>query len=175
MNDETLLDRYLSDSLRLLRQAAIVLPRRATASIYHHEGATSVYQTGALFIKVVDRDYCKSYVVMQAHQRYPDHYHRIKTESMYVLWGELTVALDGTEHRLGPGEIIHIERGQDHAFYTERGTVFEEISTTYVPNDSVYLDETIRKAPYSVRRSLLNETQWEELLRHAEGESVFHL
>lgn len=162
---QSILDRYIADSLRLLRQAGAVLPKKAKASIYHHTGLERIYETGAMFLNIVDRDYCKSYVVMQKDQRYPDHYHKIKTESMYVLYGELIIQLDGTEHRLQPGEILHIERGQDHSFFTGTGTVFEEISTTYVPNDSVYLDETIRNAGYAFRRTVLSEQQWEEAVQ----------
>ena len=162
---QDILNRYVEDSLRLLRRAGIVFPKQAKVSLYHHAGLERIAEIGAAFINIVDRDYCKSYVLMQPGQRYPDHYHKIKTESMYVLYGELVIRLDGVEHRLQPGEILHIERGQDHSFHTETGAVFEEISTTYVPNDSVYLEETIRRAPYSFRRTVLNEQQWEEAVR----------
>lgn len=168
-DSNAILKRYIDDSLKLLRKANIVLPKRAKVSIYHHAGIEAVYKTGAMFIKVVERDYCKSYVVMQRGQVYPTHYHKIKTESMYVLHGELTIRLDNTAQRLYPGEILHIERGQDHSFYTETGAVFEEISTMYMPNDSVYLDEEIRSAPYVFRRTVLNEKKWEEILQNAEG------
>ena len=166
------LKNYVSDSLKLLKRAAVVLPKKAKACIYHHHGIDNIYQVGAMFINVVDRDYCKSIVVMQKDQHYPEHYHKIKTESMYVHYGELVVVVDKIEHRLLPGEIIHIERGQDHSFYTVTGTVFEEISTMYIANDSVYQDEAIRKALYSFRRTVINEIKWEEIIRNAEGESI---
>ena len=162
-----LLNRYVSDTLNLLRKASIVLPKKANANIYHHEGVEHVYQTGAMFINVVNRDYCKSIVVMQKKQSYPNHYHMIKTESMYVHYGELVVVIEDKKNRLQPGEIIHVERGQDHYFYTETGVVFEEISTMYMRNDSVYTDEFIRNEPYSFRRTVLNEKQWEEIIGYA--------
>ncbi len=163
-----ILTQYIEDSMALLRTANIVLPQRAKANVYHHAGVESIYRIGAMFINVVERDYCKSFVVMQAGQSYPSHFHRIKTESMYALYGVLTITIDGVEHILHPGEILHIERGQDHAFYTETGAVFEEISTTYILNDSVYLDAHIRQSPYTYRRTVINEQQWEVMI-HAEG------
>ena len=165
--EDNVLNQYINDSLDILREASVVLPRIAKANIYHHTGISNIYQIGAMFINVVDRDYCKSIVVMQKGQDYPNHYHKIKTESMFVLYGELVVVIEGEEHLLKPGEIIHVERGQDHSFYTKTGTVFEEISTMYVRNDSVYLDEQIRNASYSFRRTVINEKQWEEIINHA--------
>ena len=164
---DNILNLYIKDSLDLLHEGSVVLPKTAKVNIYHHTGIQNIYQVGAMFINVVDRDYCKSIVVMQKGQDYPNHYHKIKTESMYVLYGELVVVIEGTEHLLKPGEIIHVERGQDHSFYTKTGVVFEEISTMYVRNDSVYLEEQIRNAPYSFRRTVLNEKQWEEVIDRA--------
>ncbi len=161
------LKKYVNDSLHLLHEGSVVLPRKAKVSIYHHTGISNIFNVGAMFINVVDRDYCKSIVVMQKGQDYPNHYHRIKTESMYVLYGELVVVIEGVAHLLKPGEIVHVERGQDHSFYTKTGVVFEEISTMYIRNDSVYLDEHIRNAPYSYRRTVLNEQQWEEVINNA--------
>ena len=167
MNMDERLEHYLADCLDLLRRGGIVLPRQARVTFYHHEGLPELEKTGALFLNIVDRDYCKSYVVMKKGQRYPSHYHQIKTESFYMLWGQLRVELDGTEHRLEPGDLLSIERGQDHAFSTDTGAVFEEISTRYVPNDSVYLEERIRRAPYSFRRTVLTQQQWEEARQNA--------
>lgn len=164
-DSKDILAQYVADSLALFREANIVLPKKAKANIYHHAGVDLVYQIGALFVNVVDRDYCKSFVVMQKGQRYPVHYHRLKTESMYALYGELIITIDGIDHILNPGEIFHIDRGQDHAFFTKTGTVFEEISTRYMPNDSVYMEEAIRDAPYSYRKTVLNEEKWEAIIR----------
>jgi len=161
------LDEFVDYSLGLLKTAHIVLPKQAKVNIYHHKGTEKLMQVGAMFINVVNRDYCKSLVVMKDGQQYPSHYHRIKTESFYVLYGELIVTVDGVEHRIQPGEMLHIERGQDHSFSTETGTAFEEISTMYVPNDSVYLDESIAAKSYAERRTTLTAEQWKEIIQNA--------
>ena len=142
---------------------------KATVNVYHHGGWDKVYQIGALFINVINKDYCKSFVVMQKNQDYPVHYHKIKSETFYVLYGELILTIDGKEIRLHPGEMESIERGQDHSFRTEIGVVFEEISTMYMPNDSIYVDEEIARNNYHLRRTTLTQEDWEEVIKDVKG------
>jgi len=42
------------------------------------------------------------------------HYHRVATELYYVLEGEGTVLLDGQEHAVKKGSIVHIPPGVVH-------------------------------------------------------------
>ena len=163
LNDKILVE-YLNDSLNIFKNSGLVLPKYATVNIYHHKGKNFVYETGALFINVINRDYCKNFVVMLAGQNYPNHYHIQKTESCYVLHGDFFVNLDGVTHNLLPGELISIDKRQNHSFGSKNGVVFEELSTTYVLNDSIYLDEKIKNASYSVRRTTLTSEDWSEII-----------
>lgn len=43
------------------------------------------------------------------------HYHRRSTELYYVLAGEGTVTLDGVEHAVRPGSLVHIPPGVVHS------------------------------------------------------------
>ena len=43
-----------------------------------------------------------------------EHFHRRAAEIYYVLGGEGTVVLDGTEHSVEPGSIVHIPPGVVH-------------------------------------------------------------
>lgn len=171
MNDITdkqrIIDEYLRAALEQMKSAHVVLPKVATANIYHHLGADKLMKVGAMFINVVNRDYCKSIVVMLPGQKYPDHYHRIKTESFYVLSGVLDVVIDGEEFSVEAGEMLHVDRGQDHSFSTREGTVFEEISTMYVPNDSIYLDSSIAARGYDQRRTTITSDKWKEIIKNA--------
>lgn len=153
----------LHKALCVMRGAKIVLPKSAEVNIYHHCGKDRFEQTGAVFINIVNRDYCKSYVIMLPGQRYPCHYHKIKTESFYVLYGILNVEADGRVHKLMEGEMLHIERGMEHAFWSDTGTVFEEISTNYTRNDSFYMNEEIQKTSYAQRRTVIEPEEWKEV------------
>jgi mannose-6-phosphate isomerase-like protein (cupin superfamily) len=43
-----------------------------------------------------------------------EHYHRVATELYYVLEGEGTVRLDGVEHAVRKGSLVHIPPGVVH-------------------------------------------------------------
>ena len=156
---------YFEQALLLMQEAKVTFPIEATANIYHHAGRENINDVGALFLNVVNKEYCKSYVVMLPGQRYPNHYHKIKSESYYILHNELIVNINGEEKVVSEGEIIHVERGDDHFFYTKNGVVFEELSTMYVPNDSIYLEENVKKTTYAERRTTLNSEEWKEYMR----------
>lgn len=162
MNDGKL-QQCLEDALSVLENAKIVFPAEATVNVYHHCGVENFAKMGAVFINIVNRSYCKSYVIMLPNQRYPKHFHKIKTESFYILYGTLNVKLDGELYRLNAGQMLHIERGQDHEFWAETEVVFEEISTLYMPNDSFYIDTDIRQSSYVQRRTTILPEEWKEI------------
>lgn len=156
---------HLKEAFSILDKAHIVFPKEATVKIYHHRGRDHFVEMGAVFINVVNRDYCKSYVIMLPGQRYPYHYHKIKMESFYILFGTLKVEINAVVHPLDAGEMIHIERGEDHAFWSDGGVVFEELSTNYTQNDSFYLEDAIQKTTYAQRRTLLTAEEWRAVCR----------
>lgn len=153
----------LQESLLVLENARIVFPAEATVNIYHHCGMENFTQIGAVFINIVNRSYCKSYVIMLPGQRYPKHYHKIKVESFYVLYGTLSVKLNDKVYRLSAGEMLNIDRGQDHEFWSETEVVFEEISTLYTSNDSFYANPDISKTSYAQRRTTISPKEWKEI------------
>lgn len=157
------LGEYVQDVLSVLEKANIVFPAKATVNVYHHCGVEYFTKMGAVFINIVNRSYCKSYVIMIPGQKYPKHYHKIKTESFYVLYGTLNVRLNDKMYQLKAGEMLHIERGQDHEFWTDTEVVFEEISTPYMPNDSFYADPNIGCASYAQRRTTISSEEWKEI------------
>lgn len=156
---------YLYKALMILCKANIVFPKEATVSIYHHAGEEQFDKVGAVFINIVNRAYCKSYVIMLPNQRYPGHYHKIKMESFYILYGTLGIEVNGTLHHLEAGEMLHVERGEDHSFWSDEGVVFEEISTNYTKNDSFYLDPEIQRTTYAKRRTVITSEEWEGICR----------
>jgi len=95
-------------------------------------GIENFTETGAVFICVIQHDYCKFIVIMMPGQKYPLHYHRIKDESFFVLYGDLTITIEDNVHVLSKGDILNVPRRFTHSFATKNGCVFEEISTAYL-------------------------------------------
>ena len=128
----------------LLLTSGVVLPKQGEVKLYHHKGIDRFNEVGAVFISVIQNDYCKFIVAMLGGQSYPVHYHRIKDESYFVLYGDLEVTIEDETSHLERGDVINVPRRFTHSFSTERGCVFEEVSTAYLNNDSVYSDASIR-------------------------------
>jgi N-acetylneuraminate synthase len=138
-----------------IRESHVVLPNKGEVKLYHHSGFENFTSVGAAFINVIQHDYCKFIVVMLPNQTYPLHFHRIKDESYFILSGDLNVVVEEDEHTLLKGDILNVPRRFTHSFKTKNGCVFEEISTAYLDNDSVYDDKRIQQAPKSFRTTVL--------------------
>lgn len=128
----------------LIKESHVVLPKQGEIKLYHHKGIENFASIGAVFISVIQHDYCKFIVVMLKGQTYPLHYHRIKEESYFILYGDLKVNIEEETVELSKGDLVNVPRRYSHSFSTANGCVFEEVSTAYLNNDSVYDDPNIK-------------------------------
>jgi N-acetylneuraminate synthase len=79
--------------------------------------------------------------------------HKRKEETFLVLWGSLHIEVEGRHKVLQPGDTLLVLPGVWHRFWTDTGCVFEELSTTHWPNDSVYRDPAINKLTTEQRKT----------------------
>lgn len=140
--------KIIVETRKLLEKAKIILPDQLDIEISHHYGVDNFYKHGAVIINCVNRDYCKKLIVLFPKQSHPSHFHKKKEETFQVLYGDMRIALAGQKRDCKPGDIVLVERGVKHNFSTEKGVIFEEISTTHFKNDSFYDDEKIKKNEY---------------------------
>lgn len=156
MGMETLnLDGIVKNIKDLLKESHVVLPKKGEAKLYHHKGIENFMSVGALFISVIQHDYCKFIVVMLKGQAYPSHYHRIKDETYFILHGDLKVIIEDETTSIHRGDIINVPRRFTHSFSTKNGCVFEEISTAYLNRDSVYEDKDITNISTAKKLTIL--------------------
>lgn len=145
----------IHDAKGMLHEARIVLGKDDEIELSHHYGVERFRQIGALIVNVINREYCKKYVIVLPGQRHPNHRHRIKEETFFVLWGDLTITLNGDTRTLQPGDKLLIERGSWHSFHTEKGCIVEEVSTTHQVGDSEYEDNAISALDISQRKTII--------------------
>ena len=138
----------------LLKKSMVVVPDGAKLEISHHYGLERLNEYGTTMITVVNRAYCKKLIVVLPGQRHPTQYHKVKEETFHVLYGDLTLELDGVSQTCSPGAGVLVACGVHHGFHSETGAVFEEISSTHSTDDSFYLDPAIALNPQ--RKSFLN-------------------
>ena len=127
----------------MLEKARVVLPNKVSFEISHHYGLDKFDEIGAVIINCANIQYCKKIIVMFAGQQHPAHKHKIKEETFRVIYGDMTISVDGITENFKVGDKKLVKIGNLHSFSTQNGVVFEETSTQNVSNDSYYEDEAI--------------------------------
>ena len=132
------IEKILEKTRDLIILAGTSLSPDIDIEISHHYGIDKFLDYGAVLIPLINREYAKKLVVMFENQTHPEHFHKLKEESFVVLTGKLEVNLDGQTRILLPGDILLIPRLARHSMLAIKDTVFEEISSTNMTNDSYY-------------------------------------
>lgn len=145
----------IHDVKGMLYEAKIVVGPEFELELSHHYGLEHFRHYGATIINIINRKYCKKLIVVLPGQQHPVHYHKIKEESFQVLYGTLTLTLNGITRDIHAGEVVTVEQCMPHAFTSKGGCVFEEVSTTHVLNDSYYEDEKIKELDIMMRKTIL--------------------
>ena len=140
----------------LLNEARIILNSEFEVEYSHHYGIEKFLETGAVIINCINREYCKKIIVQLPGQKHPSHFHKRKEETFQVLYGNLTVYIDGHKRELSPGETCLVQPGVWHNFETDNGCIFEEVSTTHYNNDSYYKDKKINNMSRSDRKTIVD-------------------
>ncbi len=130
---------------QMLADANVVVPGMATLEISHHYGLDRFEEVGCTIINVINREYCKKYIVLFPGQSHPEQYHKVKEETFVIVHGDVRLTLDGVEAKGRRGDIVTVKRGTRHRFASEGGAVIEEISSTHYRDDSYYSDEAITR------------------------------
>ena len=147
----------IHEAKAILNEARVTLNYNFDVEYSHHYGLKKFREVGAIIINCINRDYCKKVIVQLPKQSHPSHFHKHKEETFHILHGVLYIELDNKHQRiLHPGETILVQPGVWHRFWTEKGVVFEEISTTHYNDDSYYRDKSITKAPRSKRKTVVD-------------------
>jgi len=138
----------------MINNARIKVNPESSVELSHHYGIERLREFGAVIVNCINNDeYCKKYVILLPSQKHPYHFHKKKKETFQVLYGTMELEIDGNVHKLKPGDILDVERGQWHKFSSGDGVIFEEVSTTSYPNDSFYEDERISLLPRNERKT----------------------
>lgn len=139
----------------LLSETNIVLSNNYTVELNHHYGIENYNRFGCLIVNLVNREYCKKLIVVFPGQHHPEQKHLKKEETFHILHGDLNLTLNGITQKISKGDIVTIERGVLHSFYSDNGAVIEEVSTTHLVNDSYYTDPLIAEQDPMQRKTVL--------------------
>ncbi len=143
-------------------ESHIAFPLKMDLELSHHYGIERFEEWGATILNCINREYCKKLIILLPGQKHPSHYHEKKEETFQVLHGEMNLTVGGEEKLLLAGDMQTVERMVPHNFSSEKGCVFEEISTRHYKDDSFYEDKEItenknRKTEMTFWSDWLNE------------------
>lgn len=127
----------------MILKSGVVVPGQAELEISHHLGIDRFEEIGATLINLVNREYCKKLIVLLPGQSHPEHCHNVKEETFLVVYGDISINLNGIAKECKPGDLLVVERGTKHSFCSKNGAIMEEISSTHHKNDSYYTDPSI--------------------------------
>ena len=148
----------IHDAKGMLYEAGIALGNDFEVELSHHYGMQHFRTNGAIIINIINREYCKKYIIVLPGQQHPSHAHRIKEETFQVLYGDLEVQMEGeVEKKLRPGDIQTVLRGEYHSFSSVNGAIFEEVSTQHMKSDSYYKDPEVNKLDPIERKTFLKK------------------
>ncbi len=147
----------IHDAKGMLYEAGIALGNDFEVEISHHYGMQHFRKNGAIIINIINREYCKKYIIVLPGQSHPMHAHKVKEETFQVLYGDLYIEIEGEKKLLHPGDIQTVMRGDMHAFSSRTGAIFEEVSTRHTKSDSYYADPVIAAQDPMERKTYLKK------------------
>jgi len=163
-NDMMRIQRWIIEVMKILKKSNVVIPYDSTCELSHHYGLEHFKEVGVTMINCINREYCKKILVVLPGQSHPFHYHKEKEETFTVIYGSLKTNCDGELRTVKTGESMVVERGVNHAFSSDEGCVFEEISTTHHQEDSYYQDQdkfvNPRKTKVYITKEMLDNMAW---------------
>ena len=128
-----------------LRNSGVILPKNPRLEISFHYGIDKFSKFGLTMINVINDKYCKKLLILLPGQKHPAQYHRIKKESFFILHGTVNVKINKKKILLKSGTLLTINPKEVHEFYSSKGAIIEELSTTSIKSDSYYIDDKINK------------------------------
>jgi sialic acid synthase SpsE/quercetin dioxygenase-like cupin family protein len=149
------LDRFVQRIRGIATEAHVDIPDDELLEISHHFGVNELWNFGCCIVNVLNRSYCKKLILMAAGQEHPEQLHRVKEETLRVVFGEIEFELNGALHRLKRGQSIIVEANAKHRFKALEDSVIEELSTTSLPEDSYYTDPRISSRPRTARKTMV--------------------
>ena len=159
--EKTELDDYhyirniIHEAKGMLSEANIVLNNLSQIELSHHYGINKFREKGILIVNLINREYCKKIIVIFPGQHHPEQFHLKKEETFHVLHGKLGICLNGINNDISKSDIVTIDRGVKHSFWSDSGAIIEEISTTHYRDDSFYTDPVIAEQDPMSRKTII--------------------
>jgi N-acetylneuraminate synthase len=87
--------------------------------------------------------YCGKFLFLFDGQTCPEHFHRMKHETFYILRGRVRMIADGRERVMKPGDRLVMPPGVKHVFSGDGDALILEVSMPSIRGDNFFTDKRI--------------------------------
>jgi len=109
-------------------------------------GLGDYYRTGLIEYWVaneIEAGYCGKFLFLFAGQTCPEHQHRTKLETFYILRGKVRMQYDHREWEMVPGDVLRVETNHPHQFRAAGPALLLEVSKPCIIADNYFTDPRI--------------------------------
>jgi mannose-6-phosphate isomerase-like protein (cupin superfamily) len=114
-----------------------------------HFGLHDFDQVGETEFWIVNdtaNNYCGKFLFIFDSQRCPEHYHRKKDETFFIVRGDVEMQIDGEVSVLRQGDVLKVAPGMSHTFRAVGGPALVlEVSLPSIQGDNIFADTRIGK------------------------------
>jgi len=82
--------------------------------------------------------YCGKYLFVFDGQTCPNHHHKGKIETFFIVNGQVNMNYDGSVSIMSPGDVLYVERGKYHSFTGVCSALLLELSTPCMIDDNYF-------------------------------------
>lgn len=86
----------------------------------------------------VEAGYCGKYLFVFDGQTCPNHNHKEKLETFFVVKGKIFMDYDGSSMEMNPGDVLKVEQGKYHSFTGMGPALLLEISKPCIIDDNYF-------------------------------------
>jgi N-acetylneuraminate synthase len=87
--------------------------------------------------------YCGKFLFVFAGQTCPEHFHKEKLETFYIVKGRVSMLYDGAEREMKPGDVLPVKVGGSHRFTGIEPSLLLEVSKPSIIADNYFQDVRI--------------------------------
>ncbi len=92
----------------------------------------------------IEEGYCGKFLFLFENQQCPEHYHKLKHETFFVVKGTVKMYLNGDEKILSAGDVLPMAQGIRHSFIAINGPAYLlEASKPCQQGDNIFTDKRI--------------------------------
>lgn len=136
----------------LLNAKNVRLPGEFELELSHHYGIENFDKTGVIILNILNKSYCKKYLVFLGGQNHPEHYHE-REESLKLISGRVDISIEGKLDEMVVDNYYHVPSNKKHHFVSHEDSILEEISTFDHGKGSIYTDQSITERGIESRKT----------------------